>query len=116
VIKESFKPTAAKILGVIIIFALFATYAFVPTLTNPQACVTNCMIEVGYPFKFFFYTFGTGTQSNMNYNVITFIIDFLIFYFALCLLSLIVNLGRRKNVPGSDSRGRDSSPANEAGV
>jgi hypothetical protein len=115
-IKEAFKPTAAKILGVIIIFALFATYAFVPTLTNPGACTTNCSIEVGYPLKFFFYNFGTGTQSNMNYNIISFIIDFVIFYFVFCLLSLILNLGRRKNVPNSNSGGRDSSPPNQAGV
>jgi hypothetical protein len=115
-IKEALKPTAAKILGIIIIFALLATYPFVPVLTDPQACVTGCFIEIGLPLKFFFYTFGAETQSNMNYNIISFIIDFTVFYFALFLLSLILNLGRRKNVPNSDSRGRDSSPANETRV
>ena len=114
-IKESFKPTAAKILGIVIIFALIATYAFVPTLTDPYGCTTNCIIEVGYPFKFFFYTFGTAIQSFMNFNIVTFIIDFLIFYFALCLLSLVLNLGRRKNVPNSNSGGRDSSPPDQTG-
>lgn len=115
-IKQAFKPTAAKILGIIVIFALIATYAFVPTLTNPLACTSNCSIEIGYPFKFFFYNFGSGTQSNMNYNIVNLIIDFLIFYFALCLLSLIVNLGRRKDVPNSNSGGRDSGPADQTGV
>ena len=115
-IKEAFKPSAGKILGILIIFAIFATYAFVPNLTNPQACMTSCDIEVGFPLKFFFYTFGSATQSNMNYNIFSFIIDFVIFYFALCLLSLILNLGRRKNVPNSDSGRRDSGPADEAGV
>ena len=116
-IKEALKPTAAKITGIIVIFGLFATYAFVPVVTDPQACVTSCTVEIGYPFKFFFYTLGEATQSNMNYNIITFIIDFFIFYLGLCLISLILNLGRKKkDVPNSDSRGRDSSPPDQAGV
>jgi len=115
-IKEALKPTSTKIVGIIVIFALIATYAFVPSLINPQLSISNYTIEMGYPLKFFFYTTDASNQSFMNFVPVNFIIDLLIFYFVLCLLSLILNLGRRKNVPNSDSRGRDSSTTNQTGV
>ena len=115
-IKESFKPTAAKVAGIIVIFALTMTYAFVPTLTNPLACTINCSIEIGYPLKFLFFDYGIGTLSFNNFIFVNFIINFMIFYFGLCLISLILNIGRRKNVPNSDSGRRDSGPAQKAGV
>ena len=115
-IKQALKPTAAKIFGLIVIFALIATYAFVPALTDPQLCVSGCTIEIGYPLKFLFYDWGVQTQSFKSPVIVNLIIDLVIFYFALCLLSLIANLGRRKNVPNSNSGGRDSSPPQQAGV
>lgn len=115
-ILNAFKPTAAKIVGLIVIFALIATYAFVPSLTNPQLCSNSCTVAIGYPFDFLLFDYGSATLSFNNFIVVNFIIDFVIFYLALCLLSLIFNLGRRKNVPNSNSGGRDSSPANETGV
>lgn len=115
-IVKSFLPSSGKILGLIIIFALIATYAFVPIVTNPQSCTAGCTVEIGYPSKFLFLEMGTQTQSFMNYNVVNFIIDLAVFYFALCLLSLVMNLGRRKNVPNSNSGGRSSSTADKIRV
>ena len=115
-IKQALKPTGIKILGLIVIFALIATWAFVPALTDPQECVVSCTIEIGYPLKFLFYEMGGQAQGFKSPVFLNLIIDLAIFYFAFCLISLIVNLGRRKNVSNSDSGRRDSSPANETGV
>ena len=108
-LKDAFKPSSWKILALIVFFALIATYGFVPPLISSEVCVTNCYIEIGYPFKFFFYTWGTGTPSSMDFNIFTFIIDIIVFYLALCLISLILKIGRKKDVPNSYSGGRDSS-------
>jgi len=110
-LKDAFKPSSGKILAIIIIFALIATYGFVPTLTSSKICTSNCSIEIGWPFKFFFYGWGVGTSTTMNFNIFVFIVDILIFYLALCLISLILKIGRRENVPSSYSGGRDSSTA-----
>jgi len=112
---SAFKPSGVKILLIVIIFALMATYSFVPTLTSSVVCTTNCSIEMGWPLNFLVYTFGTGTESFMDFNAIVFVIDLMVFYLALCLISLIFNIGRRKNVPSSNSGGRDSSPPDQAG-
>ena len=114
-LKDAFKPGRGKVLGIIIIFALISTYGFVPSLTSPDICISNCSIEIGWPLKFFFYNWGAATESSMNFNTINFIINIVVFYLALCLLSLIFKIGRRENVPNSDSGGRDSSPTDQAG-
>jgi hypothetical protein len=108
-LKDAFKPSSGKILAIIIIFALIATYGFVPTLTSSKICVSNCSIEIGYPFKFFFYTWGVGTETFTDFNIFVFIIDILVFYLALCLISLILKIGRKEHVSSSYSGGRDSS-------
>jgi hypothetical protein len=115
-LKDAFKPGKGKVLGIIIIFALMATYGFVPPLTNPQTCVGGCLVEIGWPFQFFFYNWNATTESFMDFNYIIFTIDIVIFYLALSLISLIFKIGRRKNVPDSNSGGRDSSPADQAGA
>lgn len=115
-ILRSFLPSGGKILGLIIIFALIATYAFVPVITNPSACVSSCTIEIGYPLKFMFYEMGAQTQGFKSPVLVNLIIDLALFYFVLCLFSLIVNLGGRKNVPDSNSGGRGSSPADQVRV
>jgi hypothetical protein len=108
-IKDAFKPSSGKILALIIIFALITTYGFVPPLISSEICVSDCSVEIGYPFKFFFYTWGVGTQTFMDFNIFVFIIDIIVFYLALCLISLIFKIGRRENVPDSNSGGRDRS-------
>jgi hypothetical protein len=113
-LKDAFKPSGWKILALIIIFALMATYGFVPSLIG-EICVSDCFIEIGFPFKFFFYKWGSGTETVTNFNTYVFIIDIIVFYLALCLISLILNLGRRKDVPNSDSGRRDSSPPEQTG-
>ncbi|MFH1473858.1 MAG: hypothetical protein ABIE55_03090 [Candidatus Aenigmatarchaeota archaeon] len=112
---SAFMPSNGKILGIIIIFALIATYSFVPILTSSVICSTNCSIEIGWPLNFLIYTFGTGTESFMDFNTIVFVIDIMVFYLVLCLISLIFKIGRKKNVPNNNSGGRDSSPADQAG-
>lgn len=112
---SAFKPSNGKILGIIIIFALLATYSFVPILTSSVICMTSCSIDMGWPLNFLIYTWGAGNESFMDFNAIVFVIDIMVFYLALCLISLIFNIGRRKNVPNSNSGGRDSSPADQAG-
>jgi hypothetical protein len=116
-ILKSFLPTAAKILGLIIILVLIVSYSFVPPLTNPQSCNAGCTVELGFPLKFVSYGMGGQTQGFMNYNFVNLIIDLAIIYFGLCLLSLVANLGRKKeNVPDSNSGGRSSSPPDQVGV
>jgi hypothetical protein len=114
-ILSAFIPGTGKVMGIIIIFALMATYSFVPALTSSQICTSNCSIYMGWPLPFLTYTYGAGTESFMDFNTVLFVIDLIVFYLALCLISLIFNIGRRKNVPDSNSGGRDSGPADQAG-
>jgi len=113
-LKDAFKPSRMKILGIVIIFALIGTWGFIPTLTASKICISNCFIEIGWPFKFFFYTWGGEASSVMDFNIFVFIIDILIFYLVFCLLSLILKIGRKEDVSNSHSGGRDSSTPNEA--
>ena len=116
-ILKAFVPSGAKIVGLLLIFALIVIYSFIPFISNPQLCFSGgCTADIGYPLKFLTYASGESTQSFMNLETVNFIVDLLIFYFGLSLLSLISNLGRRKNVPNSNSGGRDSSTPEQAGV
>jgi hypothetical protein len=115
-LKNAFKPTGGKVLGIIIILALTATYGFIPVITNPEVCMGGgCIVEIGLPYVFLFYNLGEG-EAITDFNTIVFIIDIVVFYLAICLISLIFEIGRRKNVPNSNSGGRDSSPTDQAGT
>jgi hypothetical protein len=132
--KEYFKPTTKKILGVIILTVMFSLGGVIPYLANPLSFITGeSNIVFGLPFPYA--SLDDGTISNVN--ILNMIIDIIIFYFVICLLSMIFR-GKKKEdksnqasqanqvnqtnqeegrkeeyVPNSDSGGGNPGPADE---
>jgi hypothetical protein len=125
--KEYFKPTTTKILGVIILMVIFSLFGVIPYMSDPLKFLTGeAKILFGFPLV---YATLTGAVIN-NVNILNMLIDIIIFYFAICFLSIIfrskkkeesaipqVNQsqeGRKEeNVPNSNSPGGNTSSPNE---
>jgi hypothetical protein len=110
--KEYFKPTPKKILGVIIFLFLFSFLGFFfQYISNPTIYVTGQnAIPLGLPLV---YATITGSAFN-NFNILYLIIDIIIFYLIICVLSIIFKGRKKENVPISNSGGGNPSPANQA--
>jgi len=110
--KEYFKPTGRKILGVIIlILSVSFIIFFVSYVSEPSKFFTNDYpILIGWPLVFI--SIG-GKETTNNFNIVNLIIDIVIFYFVMCVLSIIFKGRKKENVPNSNSGGRDTSPANQ---
>jgi Na+/alanine symporter len=110
--KEYFKPTGRKILGVIILILLFSFIIFFISYTaEPSKFFTgDNPILIGWPLVFI--SIG-GNEATNNFNIVNLIIDIIIFYFVTCILAIIFKGRKKENVPNSNSGGRDTSPANQ---
>jgi len=104
--KEFFKPTGRKILGIIILLFLFSFIGFfLQYIANPTNFITGQnTIPIGLPLVF--------VSIGGSFNIVNLIIDIIIFYLITCLLAIIFKR-RKENVPTSNSGGRDTSPANQ---
>lgn len=116
-IKEFFKPTARKILTLIILLVLLSFINFLPNLLNPLSCTATCVVMFGQPlFPFLTLNIKEGKISPAL-NIIGLIIDLVIIYLILCALFYIFRTrkkevtqlqqelytGEEKNVPTSNS-------------
>ena len=106
--KEYFKLTSRKILGIIILLFLFSFIGFFfQYISNPASYVTGqYAISIGFPLIYI--TIG-GKETTNNFNIFNLIIDIIIFYLITCVLSIIFKR-RKENVPNSNSGGRSTSP------
>ena len=105
-----FKPTARKILGVIILLFLFSFISFfLQYIADASRYASGETISIGFPLLYFSLGENDVTKS---FNIINLIIDIIIFYFITCILAIIFKR-RKENVPNSNSGGRDTSPANQ---
>lgn len=103
--KEYFKPTGKKILGVIILFFLFSFLGFfLQYVANPL----SSSIPIGLPLAYF--SIGSTIGST---NILYLIIDIIIFYLITVFLAMIFKRRKVENVPNSDSGGRDTGTPNQ---
>jgi len=105
-----FKPTTRKILGTIILLFFISFIGLWPAATNPMACIAGkCNMFIGLPLIFF----SINEKGETYSNFINLIIDMIIFYLIICVLSIAFKR-RKENVPNSNSGGRDTSSSNQA--
>jgi TRAP-type C4-dicarboxylate transport system permease small subunit len=111
--KEYFKPTVRKILGVIILLALSSFMAFFIQYTaNVSSFISGELkVSIGWPLNYFSIS---GSGAIDSFNILYLIIDIIIFYLITCVLAIIFRGRKKENVPNSDSGGRDTSPTNQA--
>jgi len=111
--KEYFKLTGKKILGVIILLFLFSFISFfMQYISNPTNYVTGQnTIPIGLPL--FFISIG-GKEGTSNFNMFSLIIDIIIFYLVVCLFAIAFKGGKKENVPNSNSGGGNPSSPNQA--
>jgi len=111
-VKEYFKLTGKKILGVIILLFLFSFISFfMQYISNPSNYVTNQnAILIGLPL--FFMSIG-GKEGTSGPNIVNLIIDIIIFYIVIVVFSIVFKGGKKENVPNSNSGGGNPSPPNQ---
>ena len=80
-IKQFFKPTKPKLVATLIVFA-------VSIFINLHFC-TKDMCLIGIPFKFLAASLNTPNIIT-DFQIITLILDILIFYLISCLLIIII--------------------------
>ena len=112
--KEYFKLTGKKILGVIILLFFFSFISFfLQYISNPGNYVINQeqnAIMIGLPL--FFMSIG-GKEGTGNFNIFNLVIDIIIFYFVIVLFSIVFKGGKKQNVPNSNSGGGNTSSPNQ---
>ena len=101
--KEYFKPTSRKILGIIILLFLFSFLGFFfQYISNPTSYVTGQFaISIGWPLIYF--SINEKGVTN-NFNIFNLLIDIIIFYLITVLFAMAFK-GGKKNVPNSNSGG-----------
>jgi len=97
-IKEFFKPTARKILTLVILLALVLFINFIPFLTNPLLCTSNCVIIFGGPLLPFLTLNIRESQIYPALNIIGLIIDLIIIYLILCVLFYIFKKKKKETI------------------
>lgn len=115
-IKEFFKPSAGKILSLIILLALISFFDFFPTLINPLSCTNMCVVIFGNPLLPFLTLNIREGVMHPALNIIGLIIDLIIIYLICCALSYIfrkkkkevtqpqqVYAGEQKNYVGEEN-------------
>jgi hypothetical protein len=109
--KEYFKLTTRKILGIIILLFLFSFLGFfLQYISNPTSYVTNpSPIPIGLPLVYV----SIGSRIE-NFNIFNLIIDIIIFYLITCFFAIAFRRRKKENVPTSNSGGGNPSPANQA--
>ena len=108
--KEYFKLTSRKILGVIILLFLFSLIGVIPYFSDPIKILTGqSNVFLGWPLV---YISIKGTSTN-DFNIPFLIIDIIFFYLILCLLAFIFKGRKKQNVPNSNSGGGDTSTSNQ---
>ena len=111
--KEYFKLTGKKILGVIILLFLFSFLGFFVQFTsNPTSYLgtSQTPISIGFPLE---YISLKGASIN-SLNPLNLIIDLIIFYLVTVFFALVFRGGKKENVPNSYSGGGNTSPPNQA--
>jgi len=109
--KEHFKPTGRKILGVIILLFLFSFIGFfLQYVSNPTSYVTGqYSILIGLPLVYL----SIGGKGIENFNIFNLVADVIIFYLITCIFAIAFKR-RKQNVPNSNSGGGNPSPASQA--
>jgi hypothetical protein len=109
--KEYFKLTSRKILGVIILLFLFSFLSFFfQYVSNPVNYVTGqYSISIGLPLVYL----SIGGKGIENFNTFNLLIDIIIFYLITCALAFVFKR-RKENVPNSNSGGGNTSTSNQA--
>jgi hypothetical protein len=109
--KEYFKLTGKKILGIIILLFLFSFISFfLQYISNPTTYVLGqYTISIGLPLDYA----SLGGKGIENFKIFNLIIDIIIFYFIVCLFSIAFKGGKKQNVPNSNSGGGSPSPTNQ---
>lgn len=109
--KEYFKLTSRKILGVIILLFLFSLVGIAPYFSNPLNILTGQNdIFLGWPLVYI----AIQGASISSFNIPFLLIDIIFFYLILCLLAFIFKRRKEKNVPNSNSTGGNTSSPNQA--
>ncbi|MEM5782009.1 MAG: hypothetical protein QXD43_02320 [Candidatus Aenigmatarchaeota archaeon] len=105
--KEYFKLTTRKVLGVIILLFLFSFIKFfLQYVSNPISYVMDfSKVSLGFPLVFY--------SLENNLNILNLIIDIIFFYLIICFLSIVFRR-KKENVPNSNSGGGNTSSSNQA--
>ena len=105
--KEHFKLTLRKTLGILILLFLFSFIDFfLKYISNPTNYIMNISnVLIGFPLVFY---------SIENFNILNLIIDIIIFYLIICILSLVFKRRKKENVPNSNSGRGSTSTTNQA--
>ena len=107
--KEYFKPTSRKILGVIILLFLFSLVGILPYVSDPVKFLTGQNdLFFGFPLVYV----SIKGASISNFNIPFLLIDIIFFYLILCVLAFALKGRKEKNVPNSNSGGGNTSPSN----
>lgn len=108
--KEYFKLTARKVLGVIILLLLFSLIGLLPYFSDPLKILTGQgSIFFGWPLVYL----SIQGSTISNFNIPLLIIDIIFFYLIICLLTFIFKRRKKENVPNSVSGGGDTSTPNQ---
>ena len=108
--REYFKLTSRKILGIIILLFLFSLIGIMPYFSDPLKILTGqSNIFLGWPLVYI--SIKGSTPSDLNIPFL--IIDIIFFYLILCLLAFIFKERKKENVPNSNSGGGDTSISNQ---
>jgi len=97
-VKEFFKPTARKILVLIILLALLSFINFLPRLFDPLSCTTMCIIIFGSPLLPFLTLNIRESQIHPALNISGLIIDLIIFYLILCALFYVFRKKKKETL------------------
>jgi len=122
--KEYFKPTSRKILGVIILLFIFSMGGLIPYFADPTKFITGEQsILLGFPL-----VYGAIKGANIEgFTPVNLIINIIIFYLIVCIISIAfsgkkkedktnqeVKQEERKNyVSDSNSGGGNTSTSNQ---
>ena len=108
--KEYFKLTSKKILGIIILLFLFSLLGILPYFSDPLKILTGqANIFLGWPLVYI----SIQGASASNFNIPFLLIDIIFFYLILCLLAFVFKKRRKENVPNSNSGGGNTSSPNQ---
>ncbi len=109
---SSFMPTTKKVLGAIILALLLSAVGLMPYLSDPLGFMTGqSTLVFGLPMP---YMTLQGMGIN-NLNIVNLLIDIVIFYLAICVLSMAFKGRNDDNVPNSVSGRGDTSTTDKAG-
>lgn len=113
--KEYFKLTGKKVLGVIIMLFLFSFVGFfLQYVANPTGFTGDFSFPIGLPLPYLYIGTKIGIFNSLYETIINLVIDIVIFYLITVALAMIFRRRKVENVPNSNSGGRDTSTPNQA--